>query len=74
MFFMKGPNCEDEIATAKKEWSEYFKLVENKPYVLPNTPHQRRMVIYEKIKTPVYEEEGGSRGPASGDPKGNYAH
>lgn len=71
MFFMKGPHCEDEIAAAKKDWSEYFKLVDNKPYVLPNTPHQRRMVIYEKIKTPEYEEEVGSRGKAGG---GEYAH
>lgn len=70
MFFMKGPNCEDEIQAAKKDWSEYFKLVDNKPYKLPNTPHERRLVIYEKIKTPDYDEERGSRGPIGGD----YAH
>lgn len=62
MFFMKGPNCDAEIVAAKKEWSEYFKLVDDKAYVLPNTPHQRRLVIYEKIKTPIYQEPTGSRG------------
>lgn len=52
VYFMKGPNVDPEIAAAKRDWSEYFKLVADHDYVLPNSPHQRRLVIYEKIKTP----------------------
>jgi 16S rRNA (guanine527-N7)-methyltransferase len=55
IYFMKGPNCDDEIKIAKRDWSEYFELKEDIKYELPNTPHQRRLVIYRKIKTPPVE-------------------
>ena len=50
VYFMKGPGVDPEIAMAKSEMSEFYKLVENIPYVLPHTPHERRLVVYEKIK------------------------
>ncbi|MGE3975097.1 MAG: 16S rRNA (guanine(527)-N(7))-methyltransferase RsmG [Bdellovibrionales bacterium] len=49
VFLMKGPNVDAELKTAEREWGEYFRLIENKPYELPHTPHQRRMVIYQKM-------------------------
>lgn len=60
VYFMKGPGVDPEIEMAKKNWSTYYKLVENISYSLPETPHDRRLVIYEKIQhmeLPI-EEEG----------------
>ncbi|WP_374079790.1 16S rRNA (guanine(527)-N(7))-methyltransferase RsmG [Bdellovibrio bacteriovorus] len=60
VYFMKGPGVDPEIAAAKKEWGEYYKLVEDTAYTLPNTPHERRLVVYEKIKNmPLPEEDEG---------------
>lgn len=50
VYFMKGPGVGPEIEMAKKNWSEFYKLVEDTAYVLPQTPHERRLVVYEKIK------------------------
>ncbi|MFM6927826.1 MAG: 16S rRNA (guanine(527)-N(7))-methyltransferase RsmG, partial [Bdellovibrio sp.] len=47
VYFMKGPGVDPEIEMAKKTWGEFYKLVENTPYSLPHTPHERRMVVYE---------------------------
>ena len=50
VYFMKGPNVAPEIAAAQKEWAEYYKLVADHAYSLPHTPHERRLLVYEKIK------------------------
>ncbi len=55
MYFMKGPNCDEEIKLAKRDWSEYFELTDDIKYALPNTPHQRRLVVYKKLKTPPFD-------------------
>lgn len=49
LFLMKGPNVDHEIKAAQK-LSEYYRLVEDHKYSLPNTPHERRLVVYEKLK------------------------
>ncbi|MEK2645157.1 16S rRNA (guanine(527)-N(7))-methyltransferase RsmG [Bdellovibrio sp. BCCA] len=60
VYFMKGPGVDPEIIAAKKNWSEYYKLVEDVAYSLPNSPHERRLVVYEKIKNmPLPEEDEG---------------
>jgi 16S rRNA (guanine527-N7)-methyltransferase len=60
VYFMKGPGVDPEITMAAKTWGEYYKLVEDTAYSLPNTPHERRMVVYEKIKhMPLPEEDEG---------------
>ncbi|WP_295905718.1 16S rRNA (guanine(527)-N(7))-methyltransferase RsmG [uncultured Bdellovibrio sp.] len=60
VYFMKGPGVDPEIIAAKKNWSEYYKLVEDVAYTLPNSPHERRLVVYEKIKNmPLPEEDEG---------------
>jgi 16S rRNA (guanine527-N7)-methyltransferase len=57
-FFMKGPNVDPEIKTAVEEWGQYFELVEDIHYSLPETTHERRLVIFEKIKHPeILEDE-----------------
>lgn len=50
VFLMKGPNCEPEIKPALEKWGEYFELEKNIPYSLPRTQHERRMLIFKKIK------------------------
>lgn len=52
VYFMKGPNVDPEIKEAKKLWGEYFELTHDIKYDLPNTPNQRRLVVYRKTKTP----------------------
>jgi len=48
VYLMKGPNVEEEILAAKK-LAKSYKLIENTSYTLPNSPHQRRMLVFEKI-------------------------
>lgn len=58
VYFMKGPGVDPEIPVAVKEYAEFYKLVKDIPYSLPQTPHQRRLVIFEKIKNaPIPENE-----------------
>ncbi len=52
VYLMKGPNVDPEIKMAKKNMSEFYKLVDDIHYTLPNTEHKRRLLIYEKIKAP----------------------
>lgn len=60
VYFMKGPGVDPEIAAAAKNWGEYYKLVQDTAYTLPHTPHERRLVVYEKIKDmPLPEEDEG---------------
>lgn len=60
VYFMKGPGVGPEIEAAKTQWSEYYKLVQDVAYTLPETPHERRLVVYEKIKNmPLPEEDEG---------------
>lgn len=50
VYLMKGPNVDPEIEMAQKHWGEYYKLEKNKSYVLPNTSHERRLLVFRKIK------------------------
>jgi 16S rRNA (guanine527-N7)-methyltransferase len=51
VFLMKGPNVDQEIVAAERDWSEYYRLDQNITYELPQTPHQRRLLVYTKIKS-----------------------
>ncbi|MGE3821824.1 MAG: 16S rRNA (guanine(527)-N(7))-methyltransferase RsmG [Isosphaeraceae bacterium] len=50
MLFMKGPDCDDEIQTAEASHAQTFRLVADHAYAIPGTPHQRRLVIYERLE------------------------
>lgn len=51
VYFMKGPGVDPEIKLAKESpIMKYYKLVEDTAYSLPYTTHDRRLVVYEKIK------------------------
>lgn len=60
VFLMKGPNVDPEIEVAKKELGEFYQLEEDIAYQLPETTHNRRLLIYKKIKLaplPDFDEE-----------------
>lgn len=51
--FMKGPDCDDEIAAASLKFARYFKLADDIPYQLLDTENRRRLVIYERNDAPA---------------------
>lgn len=50
VYLMKGPNCGPEIQPALDKWGEYFELAADIAYELPNTPHERRLLVFRKTK------------------------
>ncbi|MGQ9844080.1 MAG: 16S rRNA (guanine(527)-N(7))-methyltransferase RsmG [Spirochaetota bacterium] len=58
--FMKGPAVDEEII----KHHDHYNLVLNKQYILPNTPYQRRLVVYSKktdeIKKIYYISKDGT--------------
>ena len=57
VYLMKGPGVGPELELADKEWGNYYKLIEDIAYDLPNSPHQRRLLVYEKTKIHHVDEE-----------------
>lgn len=52
-YFMKGPNIEPELELVKNSSvAKYYQLVSDKRYQIPKTPHQRSLIIYQKVATP----------------------
>lgn len=52
MIFMKGPDCEDEIAAAALDQAKapggLFRPSADHAYAIPGTPHRRRLLVYER--------------------------
>jgi len=57
VYFMKGPGVDPEIPMAQEAWGEYYKLIEDHHYLLPKTEQERRLIVFEKIKSPVVSDE-----------------
>jgi 16S rRNA (guanine527-N7)-methyltransferase len=47
MFFMKGPECDIELAPAAE--NSTFRIVADRAYEIPGTTHSRRLVVYERL-------------------------
>jgi 16S rRNA (guanine527-N7)-methyltransferase len=56
MLFMKGPDCDAEIAEARQTHAGLFRLADDHAYTIPGTAHARRLVVYERL-------EGGVESP-----------
>ena len=56
MIFMKGPDCDDEIAEARTSHGESFRLLDDHHFTIPGTPHERRVVVYERLEGAAPEE------------------
>lgn len=54
LIFMKGPNADPELKLAEK-YKEFYVLENDFEYSIPKTPHQRRLIVYKKIKSPNLE-------------------
>jgi 16S rRNA (guanine527-N7)-methyltransferase len=46
--FMKGPDCEQELSEAISEHNAQFHLEGDHRYSIPDTPHQRRLLVFRK--------------------------
>ncbi|WP_406695010.1 16S rRNA (guanine(527)-N(7))-methyltransferase RsmG [Singulisphaera sp. Ch08] len=62
MLFMKGPDCDAEIAEAAKTHADRYRLVADHAYQIPGTPHDRRLVIYERLEGAGEEAMGEETG------------
>lgn len=49
VIFMKGPHCEEEIRSALEGFGAEYRLSRDIPYVIPHTPHRRRLVIFDRL-------------------------
>jgi 16S rRNA (guanine(527)-N(7))-methyltransferase RsmG len=49
--FMKGPHCDEELEAALENYEDY-RLIQNVPYTIPHSPHQRRLVILQRLSEP----------------------
>jgi 16S rRNA (guanine(527)-N(7))-methyltransferase RsmG len=52
--FMKGPNCDLEIEEALRQFGREYRLLYNRFYTIPNTPHQRRLVVFQRTNQPPW--------------------
>lgn len=52
--FMKGPRCDEEIEEALARFGERFRLIKDQPYRIPDSPHERRLVVFERIDSPPW--------------------
>jgi 16S rRNA (guanine(527)-N(7))-methyltransferase RsmG len=48
--FMKGPQCDAEIEEAARSMSRSYRLERDIAYSIPHTPHQRRLIIFERLE------------------------
>lgn len=62
VYLMKGPKVDPEIQMAKEQWSEFYTLEKDIAYTLPETPHERRLLVYRKIKPVPYEPKDFDEG------------
>jgi 16S rRNA (guanine(527)-N(7))-methyltransferase RsmG len=52
IIFMKGPGCEPEVETASNRFAGRYELRRNQVYRIGNTPHERRLVVFERLDVP----------------------
>lgn len=53
VLFMKGPDCDDEIARTRSSHAGVYKLLADHHYAIPGTTHNRRLVVYERLVEPA---------------------
>ncbi len=51
--FMKGPNCDAEIADAVRAFPSAWQLEDDLAYQLPFSTHQRRLVTFRRLHDPT---------------------
>jgi len=66
IIFMKGPGVDEELESATREFRDEYRLTLDRPYTLPNTTHDRRLVIFERIAIPSSSAEKPEVGTTTG--------
>lgn len=62
---MKGPDCGEEVAESKKSRSKWFRFDADHFYMIPNTTHKRRLVVFERTEQPANLEAFSTSDSAS---------
>jgi len=52
--FMKGPHCDEEIEKALDRFAGRYRLVKDHAYRIPDSPHERRLVVFQRMDSPVW--------------------
>lgn len=47
--FMKGPEADAELEEAARRFEGRYRLLEDRAYRIPETPHERRLIVYERL-------------------------
>ncbi len=61
MIFMKGPECDPEIAEADQTHAAAFRLAADHSYSIPGTEHRRRLVVFERLEQATVPEQAAAR-------------
>jgi 16S rRNA (guanine527-N7)-methyltransferase len=59
--FMKGPNCDAEIAEARATLGSMWQLEDDFAYDIPMTSHHRRLVVFRRLEDPREVQRRRSR-------------
>ncbi len=54
VIFMKGPHCDAELEKIRHGSRTNYDLVRDQSYVIPQTRHRRRLVVFERLDQPHY--------------------
>lgn len=58
VFFMKGPNYSAELDLFNNsQVANYYEMESVKEYQIPNTPHDRSLLVFRKVKSPILSED-----------------
>lgn len=52
VIFMKGPGVDEELAAARKRFECDYELQLDRAYVLPHSPHARRLLVFRRLRDP----------------------
>ena len=66
LILMKGPDCSDEIREAGRSHADTYRLTADHAYAIPDTPHDRRLVVYERLDAPVANSSSSTADRFSG--------
>ena len=69
MIFMKGPECDPEIAEARETHAGSFRMEADHAYSIPGTEHRRRLVVYERLEGEIHSEPSSSPSSAPAPPR-----
>jgi 16S rRNA (guanine(527)-N(7))-methyltransferase RsmG len=58
VIFMKGPHCDAEMVQVRDGFTMQFELVEDRSYNIPQTGHDRRLVVYRRSDDPSGSDKG----------------